>query len=388
MPKKVVLSYSGGLDTSICIHLLKDRYGYGQVITVAVDVGQSRSEIKEAEKKASKLSDKHYTLDVKEEFVQDYLFPLIKANGDYEGYVLGTAITRPLIAKKVVDIANKEDADALAHGCTGKGNDQLRFDVVFRATNLEVVAPLRDLDKTREWEMEYAIKHDIPVPATKVKPWSIDENIWSRSIEGGMLDDPFYAQPEEIFQWTTAPEKAPDVAEVIEIGFEIGIPISLNGKRMGGISLIQKLNKIGGKHGVGRSDIMEDRVLGLKMRESYENPAATILLKAHRDLEKLVLTRSELKFKAMVDDMWGELAYQGLVDDPLMADLNAFIDKTQERVTGFVKVRLFKGNASVIARRSPNALIFEGSLNQKSAEGYSKFYGLQARIFQKLIKRF
>ncbi|MFC1787286.1 argininosuccinate synthase, partial [Halobacteriota archaeon] len=177
-------------------------------------------------------------------------------------------------------------------------------------------------------------------------------------------------------------------AEVIEIGFERGIPISINGEKMDGLSLIQKLNKIGGKHGVGRSDIIEDRVLGLKMRESYEHPAATILLKAHRDLEKLVLTRAELKFKAMVDDMWGELAYQGLVDDPLMADLNAFIDKTQERVTGFVKARLFKGNARVVARRSPNALIFEGSLNQKSAEGYSKFYGLQARIFQKLIKRF
>ncbi|HIH36486.1 MAG TPA: argininosuccinate synthase [Methanocellales archaeon] len=388
MPKKVVLSYSGGLDTSICIPLLKERYGYDQVITVIVDVGQSRSEIKEAEEKAIKLSDKHYTLDAKSEFVQDYIFPLIKANGDYEGYVLGTALTRPLIAKKVVDIAHKEGADALAHGCTGKGNDQLRFDVVFRATDLEVVAPLRDLDQTREWEIEYAREHDIPIPATKAKPWSIDGNIWSRSIEGGMLDDPSYAQPEDIFQWTTSPEKAPDRAEAIEIGFERGIPISLNGKELGGIALIQKLNEVGGKHGVGRSDIMEDRVLGLKMRESYEHPAATILLKAHRDLEQLVLTRSELKFKAIVDAVWGEQAYKGLVDDPLMADLNAFIEKTQERVTGFVKVRLFKGNASVIARRSPNALIFEGPLDQKSAEGYSKFYGLQARIFKKTMKRF
>ncbi len=388
MPKKVVLSYSGGLDTSICIPLLKERYGYDQVITVIVDVGQSLSEIKEAEEKAAKLSDKHYTLDAKKEFVQDYIFPLIKANGDYEGYVLGTALTRPLIAKKIVDIANKEGADALAHGCTGKGNDQLRFDVVFRATDLEVVAPLRDLNQTRGWEIEYAIEHDIPIPATKAKPWSIDDNIWSRSIEGGMLDDPSYVQPEEIFQWTTSPEKAPDRAEVIEIGFERGVPISLNGKELDGIALIQKLNEVGGKHGVGRSDIMEDRVLGLKMRESYEHPAATILLKAHRDLEQLVLTRSELKFKAIVDVVWGEQAYKGLVDDPLMADLNAFIEKTQERVTGFVKVRLFKGNASVVARRSPNALIFEGPLDQKSAEGYSKFYGLQTRIFKKLMKRF
>ena len=388
MPKKVILSYSGGLDTSICIPLLKEHYGYDQVITVAVDVGQSRSDIKEAEEKAAKLSDKHYTLDAKEEFVHDYIFPLIKANGDYEGYVLGTAITRPLIAKKTVDVAKKERADALAHGCTGKGNDQLRFDVVFRTTNLEVVAPMRDLNQTREWGIEYAREHNIPIPVTKAKPWSVDENIWSRSIEGGRLEDPAYAPPEEIFRWTNSPEKAPDRAEIIEIGFERGIPISLNGKKMDGVALIQKLNEVGGKHGVGRSDIMEDRVLGLKMRESYEHPAATILLKAHRDLEQLVLTRAELKFKAMVDDMWGELAYQGLVDDPLMADLDAFIDKTQERVTGFVKVRLFKGSARVIARRSPNALSFEGPLDQKSAEGFSKFYGLQARIFKKLMKRF
>ena len=388
MVKKVVLSYSGGLDTSICIPLLRERYGYDKVITVTVDVGQVSSNLKEAEEKAAKLSDKHYTVDANEEFVHEYIFPLIKANGCYEGYVLGTAIARPLIAKKTVDVAKREGADALAHGCTGKGNDQLRFEAVFRTTNLEVVAPMRDLDMTREGEIEYAREHDIPTPVTKAKPWSVDENIWSRSIEGGKLEDPAYVPPEEIFRWTASLEKAPDRAETVEIGFEKGTPVSLNGKKLGGVDLIKKLNEVGGKHGVGRTDIVEDRVLGLKTRENYEHPAATILLKAHRDLEQLVLTRAELKFKAMVDDVWAELAYHGLVDDPLMADLNAFIDKTQERVTGFVKVRLFKGNASVIARRSPNALRFEGSLDQKSAEGYAKFHGLQARIFKKLMERF
>ncbi|MDI6859482.1 MAG: argininosuccinate synthase [Methanocellales archaeon] len=386
MVKKVVLSYSGGLDTSICIPLLRERYDYDKVITVTVDVGQSSSNLKEAEEKAAKLSDRHYTIDANEEFVHEYIFPLIKANGCYEGYVLGTAIARPLIAKKTVDIAKKEGADALAHGCTGKGNDQLRFEVVFRTTNLEIVAPMRDLDMTREGEIEYAREHDIPVPVTEAKPWSVDENIWSRSIEGGKLEDPAYVPPEEIFRWTASLEKAPDRAETVEIGFEKGIPISLNGKKLDGVALIKKLNEVGGKHGVGRTDIVEDRVLGLKTRENYEHPAATILLKAHRDLEQLVLTRPELKFKAMVDDVWAELAYHGLVDDPLMADLNAFIDKTQERVTGFVKVRLFKGNASVIARGSPNALRFEGSLDQKSAEGYAKFHGLQARIFKKRME--
>ncbi|MDI6640238.1 MAG: argininosuccinate synthase [Methanocellales archaeon] len=386
MVKKVVLSYSGGLDTSICIPLLRERYDYDKVITVTVDVGQSSSNLKEAEEKAAKLSDRHYTIDANEEFVHEYIFPLIKANGCYEGYVLGTAIARPLIAKKTVDVAKKEGADALAHGCTGKGNDQLRFEVVFRTTNLEIVAPMRDLDMTREGEIEYAREHDIPVPVTEAKPWSVDENIWSRSIEGGKLEDPAYVPPEEIFRWTASLEKAPDRAETVEIGFEKGIPISLNGKKLDGVALIKKLNEVGGKHGVGRTDIVEDRILGLKTRENYEHPAATILLKAHRDLEQLVLTRPELKFKAMVDDVWAELAYHGLVDDPLMADLNAFIDKTQERVTGFVKVRLFKGNASVIARRSPNALRFKGSLDQKSAEGYAKFHGLQARIFKKRME--
>ena len=388
--KKVVLAYSGGLDTSVCIPLLKEHYGCDYAITVTVDVGQPAKEIELAEKKAEKISQKHFTIDAKDEFVKDYIFPLIKANGSYEGYVLGTSIARPLIAKKVVEIAKKEKAHALAHGCTGKGNDQLRFETVFRSTSLDVIAPMRDMNLTREWEMEYAKKHGIPVAATKSKPWSVDENIWSRSIEGGRLEEPDFVPPEEIFEWTVSPEKAPD-AQIIDIGFENGVPVSLDGEKSDGVSLIKKLNVIGGAHGVGRTDMIEDRVLGIKARENYEHPAATILLMAHKDLEKLVLTRDELRFKLIVDDTWSELAYKGLVDEPLYSDLNAFIDKTQERVTGSVKVRLYKGSAKVIARKSPYALYsadissFDSkTIDQKDAEGFCKYHGFQARLFKKL----
>ncbi|MCQ6963758.1 argininosuccinate synthase [Methanolobus chelungpuianus] len=393
MSKKVVLAYSGGLDTSVCIPLLKEKYGYDKVITVSVDVGQPPQEVQEAEQKAKKISDGHYTIDAKEEFVKDYIFPLIKANGDYEGYVMGTSVARPLIARKVVEIADKEGAVALAHGCTGKGNDQLRFEAVFRLTDLDVVAPMRDMNLTREWEIDYARKHGIPVAATSAKPWSVDENIWSRSIEGGRLEDPGFIPPEEIYQWTVSPANAPE-AQTIVIGFEKGVPVSLDGKKMGGVELINKLNKIAGSHGVGRTDMIEDRVLGLKARENYEHPAATVLLAAHKDLEKLVLSRAELKFKKIVDEQWSELAYSGLVDEPLYHDLNAFINKTQERVTGAVTVKLYKGSVTILARSSPCALYSEDMvsfdsaiLNQKDAEGYAKYHGFQARLYKKVVEK-
>ena len=394
MVKKAILSYSGGLDTSVCIPMLKEDYGFDEVITVSVDVGQPEHEVKAAEEKAKLISDKHFTIDAKEEFVADYIFPLIKANGDYEGYVMGTSIARPLIAKKVVEIAEKEGASAFAHGCTGKGNDQLRFETIFRATGKDVIAPMRERNLTREWEIDYAKAHGIPVAATKDKPWSVDENLWSRSIEGGRLEDPSFVPPEEIYEWTTSPENAPDKPTIIDIGFENGVPVSLDGKKMSGYELIKKLNVIGGENGVGRSDMVEDRVLGLKARENYEHPAATILLKAHKDLEQLVLTRAELKFKAGVDSQWSELAYQGLVDEPLYADLNAFINKTQERVTGIVKVKVYKGSLIVVARESPFALYSEDlvsfdskTLDQKDAEGVCKYHGFQARLFQQLNKK-
>ncbi|MCG7850055.1 MAG: argininosuccinate synthase [ANME-2 cluster archaeon] len=393
MKGKVVLAYSGGLDTSVCIPILKENYDFETVITVVVDVGQAEEEIVKAEEKAELIGDKNYTIDAKAEFVQDYLFPLIKANGNYEGYVLGTAIARPLIAKKVLEIAINEGAVALAHGCTGKGNDQLRFEAVFRSSDLEVLAPMRDMNLTREWEIEYAREHGIPVTVTKEKPWSIDENIWSRSIEGGQLEDPGFIPPEEIFEWTQSPENGPE-SEIIEIGFEGGVPVSLNDTRMDGVSLITELNRIGGIHGVGRTDMIEDRVLGLKARENYEHPAATILLTAHRDLERLVLTRAELSFKSNVDDKWSELAYMGLLDEPLFNDLNAFIDATQVRVKGAVKLRLYKGSVMVVARSSPFALYSkdlvsfdESSIDQQDAEGVAKYHGFQGRLYQKVTKK-
>ncbi|RJS72080.1 argininosuccinate synthase [ANME-2 cluster archaeon] len=388
--KTVVLAYSGGLDTSVAIPLLRERYGCDRVITVVADVGQPASEIASATERAETLADAHYTLDLKNEFVDDFIVPSIKANGLYEGYVLGTALARPLIAKKIVEIAEAENADALAHGCTGKGNDQLRFEAVFRATDFDLIAPMRDLNLTREWEIDYARDHNIPVTVTREKIWSVDENLWSRSIEGGELEDPYFIPPEEIYGWTAAPENAPK-PEIVELMFREGVPVSLNGRTVDGVTLITELNRIGGAHGVGRSDNIEDRVLGLKAREIYEHPAATIILNAHRDLESLVLTRDELRFKSMVDATWAELAYKGLVDEPLYADLCAFIDETQKRVTGSVKVRLYRGSATVIARKSDFALYSEelvsfgeSAIDQKDSEGFSKYHGFQARLARRI----
>lgn len=384
--KRVVLAYSGGLDTSVCIPLLRERYGYDEVIAVTVDVGQPEDDVKEAVERGKKLSDVHKLIDAQEEFVRDYIFLLIKANGNYEGYVLGTAIARPLIAKKVVEVAREENADAVAHGCTGKGNDQLRFDAVFRTTDLDVVAPIRELSLTREEERKYAAEHGITFETEK--RWSMDENIWSRSIEGSELEDPAFVPPEEIYKWTVSPDKAPEDAEVIKIGFEHGIPVSLNGRSADGVSLIKKLNEVGGKHGIGRTDIIEDRVLGFKSREIYEHPAATILLEAHRDLEQLILTRNELRFKEFVDRRWSELVYQGLIMDPLYASLNAFVDKTQERINGMVSMKLEKGAARVVGRASPDALYskdvsFDVKQEQRGAEGFSMYHGFQSRMFWK-----
>ncbi len=383
---KVVLSYSGGLDTTVCIPLLREKYGFDEVVTVTVDIGQG--EVKKAEERGKKYADVHYTIDAKEDYVQ-LLFKLIKANGDYEGYVLGTSIARPLIAEKIVEIAEKENADAIAHGCTGKGNDQLRFENVFYQYGFRVIAPMRELSLTREWEIDYAKQHGIDVPVSKEKPYSIDENLWSRSIEGGRLEDPSFEPPEDIYEWTAGPENAPDKPEKVEIQFEQGIPVALNGERLSGLELIQKLNETGGKHGIGRTDMMEDRVLGLKARENYEHPAATILITAHRDLEKLVLSRRELKFKKFVEEEWAELVYYGLTNDPLFDSLNAFIDETQRRVTGWVRLKLFKGSVIPVARYSEHALYSEElvsfdtkAIDQKYAEGFSLFHGLQGRIYR------
>ena len=388
----VVLAFSGGLDTSICVPLLKEMYNFDKVITVAADVGQPEAEVKMATDKGNLIADKHYTLDLKDAFVKQHVFPAIKANALYEGYPMGTALARPLIAAEIAKIAKEEGAKTVAHGCTGKGNDQLRFDYIFHINDLEIVAPMREHNMKRNWEIAYAEKNNIPVPVKKNTPWSVDENIWSRSIEGGHLEEPDYHPPEEIYHWTAALADAPDTPEIISIEFKKGVPVALNGKKMSGVKLIVELNKIAGKHSVGRNDIVEDRVLGLKARENYEHPAATVLIAAHADLEKLVLSRNELKFKHIVDDQWSELAYMGLVHEPLYHDLNAFIDKTQERVTGTVDVQLFKGGLHIMGRSSPFSLYSEDlvsfdtntGINQLDSIGFSNFYGLQGRLYKKL----
>jgi argininosuccinate synthase len=389
----VVMAYSGGLDTSICIPLLKERYDYDRVVTVAVDVGQGEVDIRAATEKGKKYADTHYTIDARDTFVNEYLFPAIRANGSYEGYPMGTALARPLIADEVVRVALRENAKTVAHGCTGKGNDQLRFDFIFRIAGLEVIAPIRELNLTREWEIEYAREHKIPVPVARDKPWSIDENLWSRSIEGGRLEDPSYHPPEEIFGWTVPLEKALNKPEVITLDFLKGVPVGMNGEAMSGRDLITRLNIVAGEHGIGRSNMIEDRILGLKARENYEHPAATVLLTAHADLEQLTLTRQELAFKRMVDDKWSELAYMGLVHEPLFHDLNAFINQSQQKVTGKVDVQLYKGSCRVLGRSSPEGIYSDDlvsfdstTMDQCHAIGVSAYYGIQARMIEERRK--
>ncbi|MFP4005347.1 MAG: argininosuccinate synthase [Candidatus Hadarchaeia archaeon] len=392
---KVALAFSGGLDTSICLRMLQEEYE-AEVITVAANVGQEKEKLERIEKKAMDLgSTKHYGSDLTEEFVNDYIFPSIKANGSYEGYPLSTALARYPIAAKLAEVAKKENCDAAAHGCTGKGNDQFRFDttISLMAPEMKIIAPVREKNLDRKWEIEYAKEHDIPVPVDVDEPYSIDENIWGRSIEGGDLENPKNEPPEKIYKMTNSPSKAPSKPKVIEIKFEKGIPTSLDGKKMDGISLINELNKLAGSYGIGRIDIIEDRTLGLKSRENYEAPAATVLLKSHKALEQLVLTRDEIKFKESVDSLWSDLVYRGLWFDPLKEDLDAFIEKTQERMTGNVKVKLEPGSASVVSRDSPQSLhepelvsFDEYGFDQRDSEGAIKFQYLQGKIFRKRNK--
>lgn len=393
--KTVVLVYSGGLDTSVCIPMMRENYGYERVVTVTVDVGQPAEDIRTAEEKARALGTEHYTVDAKDEFARDYCFRAVKANGDYEGYPLSTAIARPLIAEKAVEVARKVSAGAFCHGCTGKGNDQFRIEFVMRtlAPEMDIIAPMREKNLTRSEEIEYAREKGVPISQSADRIWSIDENLWGRSIEGGRLEEPDFAPPEEIFQWTVNPQDAPDEPTDIVIGFENGVPVSLDGDRMGPLELIRTVHKLAGENGVGRIDIMEDRMLGLKVRENYECPAAVVLVTAHRALEALVATRRELAFKQSVDRTWADLAYEGLWYDPLKEDLEAFIDRVNARVTGEVMVRLYRGSCTVTGRRSPFALYSEDlasfdskTFDQREMEGMVKVHGLQARMYH-LVRR-
>jgi argininosuccinate synthase len=391
--KTVVLVYSGGLDTSICIPLMREDYGYERVVTVTIDVGQSHDDIAQAAEKAKILGTEHYTIDAREEFVRDYCFASLKANGDYQGYPISTSIARPLIGRKAAEVALKLGAKDFAHGCTGKGNDQFRIEFAIRALIPDAVihAPIRERNLTRSWEIDYAQSRNIPVQASITKIWSIDENLWGRSIEGGRLEEPDFAPPEEIFLWTKGPATSLSEPGIAEVEFAEGIPVALNGRAFSPAALVEAANEIAGAHGVGRVDIMEDRMLGLKVRENYECPGATLLLKAHGALEALVLTQQELRFKKHVDQEWGLLAYQGLWFDPLKEDLEAFIAATQKRESGKVKLRLFHGSLQVTGRSSPWALYSEDlvsfdtkTFDQRESTGMCKNFGLQSRMYLQL----
>lgn len=396
MAKKALIVYSGGLDTTVCIPLMREQ-GFDAISTVTIDVGQPQEDVDTAAERARQLGTDHHVVDAKSEFARDYCMPAVHANADYFGYPLSTAIARPLIAKKAAEVAARlGGVDAFVHGCTGKGNDQFRIEYGLRlfAPSTPILAPIREMNLTRSWEIDYAERVGAPIGQSREKIWSIDENLWGRSIEGGRLEDPGYAPPEEIFQWTRSLADASPEPEEIEVVFDGGDPVAVGGRGSAGnpLECIKAANDIAGRHGVGRIDIMEDRMIGLKVRENYECPGATLLIAAHRALEALVTTHEERRFKALVDQHWGELAYQGLWWDPLMEDLNAFIASVQRRVTGSVRLRLFKAGVQVVSRQSPWALYSEAAasfddteaLEQSQMTGMVRTHGMASLLYSRL----
>ncbi|WP_101476585.1 argininosuccinate synthase [Candidatus Nitrosotalea bavarica] len=394
MKGKAVLAFSGGLDTSVVIKYLQEKHNL-DVVTVTVDVGQEDNLVKISAKAKSLGVLNHYNIDARQEFVDNFIFPSIKANALYQKkYCLATALARPLIAQKVVEVAKKENATALAHGCTGKGNDQVRFDVTYRSgSNLPIIAPIRDLNLTRDVELKYAQKHKIPID-TAAKRFSIDQNLWGRAIEGGEMEDAFSEPPDDAFIWVKT-KNLPDKPQYLEIKFENGIPVTADGKRMKSIELIKYINKKAGANGVGIVDHIEDRVVGIKSREVYETPGASCIIEAHTDLEKMVLTKHELKFKAMVDVEWAWLTYSGLWQDPLKTDLDMFINATQKRVSGTVKLKMFKGSLRVVGRKSEYSLYSHdlatygagSTFDQTLGKGFVELWGLQSTEANKLLKK-
>ena len=355
--KKVVLAYSGGLDTSVCIKLFEQQGALPYALYL--DLGQGEPEVDVKEKALGIGASDAFVRDAREEFVEEYVAPAIKANALYGGkYPLFTALGRPLIAKKLVEAAREVGATHIAHGSTGKGNDQVRFDVTTAsiAPDLTVVAPMRDWSMSRPEEMEYAEEHGIPVPTTKKSPYSVDENLWGRSIEAGPLEDPGHEPTLDIYVMTQEPEETPDEARYVEIGFAEGLPASLDGEEMTLVDLIGELNGIAGEHGVGRIDMIEDRLVGIKSREIYETPAAMTIIQAHKELETMTLTKDVLRFKAQVEQRYAELTYDGLWFTPLKAALDAFVSETQSTVTGTIRIKLYKGSSTVVGRAAPQAL--------------------------------
>ncbi|MBF0387690.1 MAG: argininosuccinate synthase [Candidatus Omnitrophica bacterium] len=382
--KKVVLAYSGGLDTSCIIPWLKDR-GY-EIIAVIGDVGQGDNFAEVKAKAIKSGACKVYCLDLQKELIEEYALPALKAGALYEGkYNLACALSRPLIAYHQVMIARKEKADGLVHGCTGKGNDQVRFEVTYRLMepNMEVLAPVRVWEfKSRDEEIDYAKAKGVPVSASKKKPYSIDTNVYGRAMESGVLEDPMAEPPADIFYMTTAPEKAPAKPGYVEVGFEKGIPVSVDGVKMKPLELVLKLNEIAGRHGVGRVDMIENRLVGIKSRELYENPAGTVLHLAIREIESLVMDRDSLRFKEILSQKYAELTYNGLWWTPLKAQMDAFFDKYHENTTGLVRIKLFKGHAMVVGRKSPFSRYSEkmatygkgDQFDQSLAEGFIKLW--------------
>jgi argininosuccinate synthase len=389
MTDKVILAYSGGLDTSVAVTWIKEKYGM-DVITLTIDVGNERDFTAVKEKALKVGAIKALVVDAKQLFIDYFVFPALQANALYEGqYPLATALSRPLMAKLMVDAAAEEGATAVAHGCTGKGNDQVRFDVGIKtlAPNLRIIAPAREWGMTREETIAYAKQHDIPVPITVDSPYSIDECLWGKAIECGILEDPWAEPPEDAFTWTKSPDKTPDKPTHVEIGFEKGIPVSYDGEAMNGVELVQKLNEVAGGHGIGRIDHIEDRVVGIKSREVYEAPAATVLIQAHQALEAMTLSRDQLRFKQKVTVEYSELIYNGLWFSALNRDLSAYILSTQRYVTGTVRMKLFKGHATVLGRRAPKSLYNLGlatydkgdKFDQSAATGFIHLWGLAAQ---------
>jgi argininosuccinate synthase len=389
MADKVVLAYSGGLDTSVAIRWLKETYNL-DVIAVTADVGNERDFSAIQEKALNTGALKALIIDVKDTFVNDYVFPALRANAIYEGvYPLATALSRPLIAKLLVDVAKEEGASAVAHGCTGKGNDQVRIEVSVAALapELKVLAPAREWGMTRQETIDYARRYDIPVPITAATPYSIDENLWGKSIECGVLEDPWVEPPEEVFTWTKSPDAAPAAPGYVEISFERGIPVALDRKKMDGVSLIRRLNETAGEHGVGRIDHLESRLVGIKSREIYEAPAALVLLQAHLALEALTLTRDQRRFNDRVAQEYADLVYNGLWFTALRQDLASYVNSAQRSVTGEVRVKLFKGACRIVGRRSPYSL-YRHSLatydegdefDQSASPGFIHIWGLPAK---------
>ncbi|MCU0306957.1 MAG: argininosuccinate synthase [Thermoleophilia bacterium] len=394
---RVVLLYSGGLDTSVMLKWIQDQHD-AEVVALCVDLGQPEDDFDAIRQKALNLGAvASLVVDAKEEFARDYVAPAIRANARYQGgYPLFTSLGRPLLAKLAVAAAREHGADTIAHGCTGKGNDQVRIEatVATLAPELKVIAPVREWQMGRDEEIAYAKEHGIPVSSTVERPYSIDDNLWGRSSEGGVIEDLAQAIPDDVFQLITPPHRAPDRSEDVVLGFREGLPISVDGEELPLVALIQRVAEIASRNGVGILDHLEDRVVGLKVRDVYEVPAAEVILTAHRELEKLVCTGRENALKPQLDSLWAQLVYEGLWYEPLLGDLNAFMDRVNRKVEGEITVRLYKGNATVIGRSSPLALYdrslatfdADPSFSQHASPGFIELFSLQSRMAHQIAE--